>query len=180
MIRADLRKGNLRMIRLGLATAKLSLRSCMHELASQILERVALHIEKPSKCDVRGRRPDEVEPSRLRLRYSSLRMTLVRINPFLLFTRLIHSHQSWQQNRLDLAEHFFARIDLTQGQSISAVAEGLGDLLFEIGKSLFDRGCYDMAIVWLERAHRLLENQDMGCLSSDASELRLNILHTYG
>ena len=171
MIQADLCKANLRLIRLGLAAAKFSLRSCMHGLASQILERVALHIETPSNCTSIGH---------LCLQYSALRMMLVRSNPFSLSTGLIDSYQSWQQNRLDLAEHFFAKMDLTQGKSTPAVAEGLVDLLFEIGKSLLDQGCPDIAVIWLERAQQLLESHDIERLSSDASELRLNILHTYG
>jgi Meiosis protein SPO22/ZIP4 like len=90
------------------------------------------------------------------------------------------SYQSWKQDRLDLAEHFFAMIDLAHARRTSAVAEEMVDLFFEIGKSLFDKGCCDMAMVWLRRALELLKNQDLGSLSLEVSELRLNLLHTYG
>jgi Meiosis protein SPO22/ZIP4 like len=177
---ADLSKGNERLIRVGLAAAKLSLSSCMHDLASRILGRVAVYLEKSSKCASPGRRAGEVSLSHLHLQYSTLRMTLVRPNPFMLTMTLTDSSQSWQQNRLDLAEHFFAMVDLTHFNSAPADAEILIDLLFEIGKYLFDQGCCDMAVMWLERAHQLLESQDVERLSSDAGELRLNVLHTYG
>lgn len=88
--------------------------------------------------------------------------------------------QSWQQGRLDLAEHFFATMDLTHARSTASVAEDRVDLFFEIGKSLLDKGCYDMAVVWLKRASKLLQDQNLESLSSDAGELRLNLLHTYG
>ena len=88
--------------------------------------------------------------------------------------------QSWQQNRLDLAEHFFAMIDKAQLRTASAVAEDMMDLFFEIGKFLLDGGCCDMAVVWLKRAFEILQDQDLESLSSDVGELTLNLLHTYG
>ena len=94
--------------------------------------------------------------------------------------KLTDSQQSWQQNRLDLAEHFFATIDPTQCRCAPTVTEDIVDLLFEIGKGLLDRGCSNNAITWLERAYHLLESQDIDRLSPDAGELRLNVMCTYG
>lgn len=90
------------------------------------------------------------------------------------------SCQSWQQDRLDLTEHFFTTVDLGQLRSTPTITEDMVDLLFHIGRDLLSRGSHDMAVVWLKRASRLLENQDIECLSSDAGELRLNLLHTSG
>ncbi len=54
------------------------------------------------------------------------------------------------------------------------------DLFFQIGKNLLSRGSHDTAVLWLKRASRLLEDQDIECLNSEAGELRLNLLHTSG
>ncbi len=71
-------------------------------------------------------------------------------------------------------------MDTAHVRSTSAVAEDMVDLFFEIGKCLLDKGCCDMAVIWLKRAYELLQNQDLEKLSPDAGELRLNLLHTYG
>jgi Meiosis protein SPO22/ZIP4 like len=89
-------------------------------------------------------------------------------------------YQSWQQERLDLAEHFFSRIDASQLRNDVEAAEGIIDLSLEMGKSLSDKGCTDMAAVWLERAYSLLQGHSLENFSPDAEELRLNVLHTYG
>lgn len=71
-------------------------------------------------------------------------------------------------------------MDMEHVRSTSSIAEDLVDLFFEIGKSLFDTECCDMAVVWLKRALELLRNQNFERLSADVNELRLNLLHTYG
>jgi Meiosis protein SPO22/ZIP4 like len=81
---------------------------------------------------------------------------------------------------MDLAEHFFATTDTGQATSPSAIAEDVVDLFYEIGKCQLDKGRFDMAVKWLKRAFELLQNQEIGSLSPDVSELRLNVLHTYG
>lgn len=88
--------------------------------------------------------------------------------------------QSWQQNRLELAEHFFLRMDMEQATSTPSVAEDIVDLFLEIGKSQLDAGSCDMACVWLKRAFELLENQDLERLSPNAGELRLDLFYLYG
>jgi Meiosis protein SPO22/ZIP4 like len=81
---------------------------------------------------------------------------------------------------MDLAEHFFATTDTWQATSPSAIAEDVVDLFYEIGKCQLDKGRFNMAVKWLKRAFELLQNQEFGSLSPDVSELRLNVLHTYG
>jgi Meiosis protein SPO22/ZIP4 like len=77
-------------------------------------------------------------------------------------------------------EHFFASLDLKHARGIPTVAEIMIDLFFDIGKGLLSQGCCDMAVQWLKRAFELLQDHDLGKLSPDAGELRLNVLHTYG
>lgn len=90
------------------------------------------------------------------------------------------SCQSWQQDRLDLTEHFLTNVDFEQLRCAPAVAEDMVDLFFQIGRNLLSSGSHDMAVLWLKRASQLLGNQDIECLSSDAGQLRLNLLHTSG
>jgi Meiosis protein SPO22/ZIP4 like len=106
-------------------------------------------------------------------------MALVRVAA-LLWDQAPDSCQSWQQDRLDLAEHFFATVDFEKLRSTPAAVENMVDLLFEIGSSLLHKGCCDMAVVWLRRARELLEHQDLQGLSLDAGEMRMNLLHTHG
>jgi Meiosis protein SPO22/ZIP4 like len=106
-------------------------------------------------------------------------MALVR-PAVLLWNEASDSYQSWQQDRLDLAEHFFDTMDFAQVRSTPAAMENMVDLLFEMGSSLLHKGCYDMAVVWLKRASELLQHQDLEGLSPDAGELKMKLLHTYG
>jgi Meiosis protein SPO22/ZIP4 like len=191
----DIPEGNPRLVRLGLASAKLCLRlsTCtlklasltaadckQDELASQILERVAVYTEERSEGNSSNEKAANSESTQLVLEYSSLRMALVRAKAFLLSSKLTERCQSWQQKRLDLAEHFYAKMDLALTKCAPATAEDIIDLLFEIGKCLLDQRCCTTAILWLERAYRLLTSQHVGLLSQDAGELRLNLLHTFG
>ncbi|ERF74169.1 hypothetical protein EPUS_03359 [Endocarpon pusillum Z07020] len=161
LTQADLGKEGLRLVSLGLAAAKCCLYSKQHGLASQILERVAYYLEGSSRCNSPKHLFVDHSHSQRYLEYIRLRMAL-----------------SWQQDRLDLTEHLFTTVDLGQLRSTPTVTEDMVDMLFHIGRDLLSRGSHDMAVVWLKRASRLLEHQDIECLSSDAGELRLNLLHT--
>lgn len=97
-----------------------------------------------------------------------------------LYRKVANISQSWHQDRLDLAEHFFARMESTRTERTSAVAEDMVDLFLEIGRGLLDKGCANISTIWLKRAFELLQYQQLEALSPDAGELRLNLLHTYG
>jgi tetratricopeptide (TPR) repeat protein len=56
------------------------------------------------------------------------------------------------------------------------MAENLADLLFEIGKELYERKQYELAVKWLQRAHDIIESQELDRLSIDATELRTSII----
>ena len=88
--------------------------------------------------------------------------------------------QAWQQDRLDLAEHFFMKLDTFSVQMDSEVVERLIDFLFEIGRHYLDIGSHEVAARWLGRASQLLEQQGLGRPGRDAKDIRLNVLHTYG
>lgn len=54
-------------------------------------------------------------------------------------------------------------------------AERFTDLLYEMGHDLLERKRYEEAVKWLERAHKLLMEQNVEKLSCDAEELKLSV-----
>jgi Meiosis protein SPO22/ZIP4 like len=144
-----------------------------------MLERVALYVERSTKCSATEQSPDDEYPSEKYLEYVCLRIALVRVTSPLRI-QAPDRCQSWQQDRLDLAEHFFSTADFARVRITPTTIENMVDLLLEIGSSLLHKGCCDMAVVWLRRARELLEKQHLEELSLDAGEMRMNLLHTYG
>jgi Meiosis protein SPO22/ZIP4 like len=59
-------------------------------------------------------------------------------------------------------------------------AEHLADLLYEIGKHALVRNNHKIAVKWLERAFGMLEEQNLGMLGPEASELRLCMIQSLG
>lgn len=55
-------------------------------------------------------------------------------------------------------------------------AEQVSDLLYDIGKSVFDLKNHESALVWLNRSYELLCQYEVRDLSPDAVELRVSIL----
>jgi hypothetical protein len=88
--------------------------------------------------------------------------------------------QAWRQHSMDTAEHMYAKWKQLGGTTTLDSAEVVGDLLYEIGKDALTKNNYELAIKWLERAYDALSEQDLDLLSSDASELRLSIMHSIG
>jgi tetratricopeptide (TPR) repeat protein len=58
----------------------------------------------------------------------------------------------------------------------STSVEELADALYEIGKDLFARKQYEVAVRWIERAYDALSEQEFERLSDDAGELKLAIM----
>ncbi|KAI9746999.1 MAG: hypothetical protein M4579_007542, partial [Chaenotheca gracillima] len=82
---------------------------------------------------------------------------------------------AWRQDRLDLAEHMFAKAAISTRKVDAATAESLADLLFEIGRELLSKTQFASAAKWLERSYDALMSQDQERLSLEAGELRLCI-----
>jgi hypothetical protein len=86
------------------------------------------------------------------------------------------SPQAWKQSKLDVAEHMYQKVASSLGTYDSNSAEEFADALFEIGKDLFTKTQFEVAVRWLERAHDVLGEQELERLSDDAGELRLSIM----
>ena len=71
------------------------------------------------------------------------------------------------------------KLSISTIQSFEAnTAESLADVLFDMGKDLFDKQQYSLAVKWLDRAYEVLNGQQLDQLSMDASELRTSIVQT--
>lgn len=88
--------------------------------------------------------------------------------------------QAWRQDRMDTAEHMFTKCKQLLTAPTPATSEVLADLLYEIGKGALAKRDYSLASRWLERAHDILEGQDLGMLSLEVGELRLCIMQGIG
>ncbi|KAL7933348.1 meiosis protein SPO22/ZIP4 like domain-containing protein [Trichoderma chlorosporum] len=82
---------------------------------------------------------------------------------------------SWQEDRLDVAEHMFGKIDVLRSTLDPNSAEIIADTLQHIGFGLASKRNYEMAVKWLKRAYDLLNQQALDQLSAKGLELRLSI-----
>ncbi|KAL7906904.1 meiosis protein SPO22/ZIP4 like domain-containing protein [Trichoderma velutinum] len=82
---------------------------------------------------------------------------------------------SWKEDRLDVAEHMFVKIDALRPTLDSRSAEIIADTLQHIGFDLASKGDHGMAVKWLKRAYDVINHQALDQLSSKGLELRLAI-----
>ncbi|KAI1084000.1 meiosis protein SPO22/ZIP4 like-domain-containing protein [Whalleya microplaca] len=82
---------------------------------------------------------------------------------------------AWKEDRLDVADHLYEKVQSSKQSIDSISAEALADTLFEIGKGLIEKKDYTLAVKWLERAYETINNQSLEQLSREALELRLAI-----
>ncbi|KAK4221468.1 meiosis protein SPO22/ZIP4 like-domain-containing protein [Podospora fimiseda] len=89
---------------------------------------------------------------------------------------ILRTALAWLENRLDIAEHMYAKTELLRHFLTRDFAEKLADVLFEIGKSLYVKGDNAIAVKWLDRANDVINGQELEQLSREGIELRLAIL----
>jgi hypothetical protein len=77
-----------------------------------------------------------------------------------------------------MAEHMFKKSISSKQFFDPPTAEGLADVLYEMGKDLLSKQQYPLAVKWLDRAYEVLTDQELDRLSTDASELRISIIET--
>ncbi|KAL7969957.1 meiosis protein SPO22/ZIP4 like domain-containing protein [Trichoderma sp. SZMC 28014] len=82
---------------------------------------------------------------------------------------------SWKEDRLDVAEHMFGKIDLLRPILDVSSAELIAETFQNIGYGLASKGDYGMAVKWLKRAYDLISRQALDQLSVKGLELRLVI-----
>ncbi|KAI1634698.1 meiosis protein SPO22/ZIP4 like-domain-containing protein [Biscogniauxia mediterranea] len=82
---------------------------------------------------------------------------------------------AWKDDRLDVAEHVYGKVDNLKHKLEPISAEHIADSLFEIGRGLLAKDDALRAVKWLERAYELINSQELGQLSREGIELRLAI-----
>jgi hypothetical protein len=92
--------------------------------------------------------------------------------------RMVHASRS----RLDLAEHFFIKADLSgkNNQAQQEVVEMAAEFCYDIGRSLKEQKRLTNSLSWLDRAYQLLQTDDQDAFPSVESEdLRLAVVASY-
>ncbi|RFU77094.1 tpr [Trichoderma arundinaceum] len=79
---------------------------------------------------------------------------------------------SWKEDRLDVAEHMFGKIDALRPTLYSSSAEIIASTLQNIGSDLASKRDHDMAVKWLKRAYSILNYHALDHLSARGLELR--------
>ena len=92
--------------------------------------------------------------------------------------RMVHASRS----RLDLAEHFFlkANISGSSEEGLPDVVEMAAEFCYDIGRTLKQNKRLPNSLSWLERAYQLLQNDSSQDIASAGSEdLRLAVVASY-
>ena len=154
--------GHARAIKNALKTARECVNAELLDLAQRVLEIAAGRHQSLTVNPAYEDAGDHKQYAPLSLEFYSLRLAL-----------------AWRQDRFDLAEHFYTRINTIELQRCGPATESLLDLLFEIAKQHLNHKRPEAAVKWLARAQQLFDTVDLADLSPDASDLRLVVLHTY-
>ncbi|RMZ74395.1 transcription factor [Pyrenophora seminiperda CCB06] len=167
------RKSCVRLIKVALKTARNCIEGNELQISTKVLERAAEYQDVLSKGNEGELKEESELVEGLRARYFTMRMTL-----FLSLHIELMQVQAWRQDRLDMAEHMFSKCKQLMTSLTSAAAEGLADLLYEIGKGALAKRNYEIASLWLERAYDVLGEQDLEMLSPEVGELRLSTMQS--
>ncbi|KHN98328.1 Meiosis specific protein SPO22 [Metarhizium album ARSEF 1941] len=81
---------------------------------------------------------------------------------------------SWRENRLDVAEHMFRKLDPIQPDLDDSAVESLADVLQKVGTGLLSENNLELGVTWLKRAHHLLSTQ-IGIFSPKTKRLYLAV-----
>ncbi|KAF2432077.1 SPO22-domain-containing protein [Tothia fuscella] len=149
----------VRLLKVAFKAAKACLGCGEVEQGVKVLERATEYLDELCGEDVYLSGEEGKVRDRLEGEYYVLRTTL-----------------AYKQSKLDVAEHMYTKIGPRLSTYDAHSAEDLADALYEIGKDLFSKKQYELAVRWLERSYDALGEQDLGDLSDNASELRLCVM----
>ncbi|PVH94353.1 SPO22-domain-containing protein [Periconia macrospinosa] len=151
----------IRLMKVALKAAKVCIENQEMLSATKVLERAAEYEDLLGQEAGREKDGDVLIGDRLRVEYFGVRMVL-----------------AWRQDRMDTAEHMFAKCKQLKPVFTPANAENISDLLYEVGRGLLEKRNYELSARWMERAHDILEEQELEMLSPEAGELRLSIMQS--
>ncbi|KAI1006471.1 hypothetical protein K3495_g1756 [Podosphaera aphanis] len=167
-----------RLIKIGIKAGKSCIDRNESDIALLVLSKVGGYQDLVTKLGTHMAKDDRTSSENLFAEYYILRTALVGVVFWLNETYDAYAVQAWQMEQFDIAEHMF-RKSTSSGPSLDPnMAENLADVLYEMGRDLFNKRQYRMAVKWLNRAFEVINGQELDKLSKDASELRLSILQT--
>ncbi|EQL38157.1 hypothetical protein BDFG_00534 [Blastomyces dermatitidis ATCC 26199] len=148
----------MRLLKVALATARGCLDVDQLSLCLSVLGKAAAREEALSRRNQDNDTPDG-SICKSSAEYYILRMAL-----------------SCRQKQIDIAEHMFSKIDIAYIGRDPTMAERLAEALYDIGKSMLNRGEHALAATWLQRSYDALPQHEDGRLGRDGRELRLAVL----
>lgn len=171
---------------------RLALTLARNSLCETDLDSARFALQKAAACFEQLQAPDPTHGlpldstaagRRLEAEYLTMRTALVResrvcralvaASSIALLTAL----QSWREDRLDVAEHMFRKMEALGTSLDVSSAEHMADTVRQIGADAASRKDHAMALKWLRRADDLLATHDLDKLSVHGLELRLSICH---
>ena len=90
--------------------------------------------------------------------------------------RTLHASKT---GRIDLADHFFTKANITGERRHNGLLETAADICYEIGRSQQHEKLVESALSWLERAYQLLDGEDIDSSSMENEDLRLAITASF-
>lgn len=89
---------------------------------------------------------------------------------------LLRTAHAAKSRRYDLADHFFLKANFSDNSDQDHLLETAAGICFEIGRSQLQQSSKENALVWLERAHKLLDSELLASRSLEYEDLRLAIV----
>lgn len=162
----------VRLLKIALRTSRLCLNKDALELAIQALEICSQNVTESSEpppllCITHTPNAEETEDEAY---------CKVLTGEYYLL-RLMHA---WKSNRLDLADHFFAKFDALKITKATELTVKKADLFDEIAKSLAKTKRLQYASKWSERAFLALEKCDEEATTQEVAELKLCVGVSFG
>lgn len=161
-----------RIITVALRATRLCLDKNELDLAMIVLERCSQRI--PDERDEDTLLQMAMDPSEDRETFET---TIKDLTSEFYLLRLLHS---WKSARLDLAEHYHAKVKLSRTSPTSNLAVKAADLFYEIARSLSKLSKPDDAVKWFERAWGVSDQVSPDHLSQEGAELLMSIGVSFG
>lgn len=162
----------IRTITIALRVARLALDKSELALAMTVLEKCGDRIPDQHGGDALFHMTSGLSEHR-----QSFESTMKDLTSEFYLLRLLHS---WKSARLDLAEHYYAKVVLPGASSSSNVEVKACDLFYELARSLCKMDKQSEAVKWFERAWRMSDQVSPEHVSQEGAELFMSIGVSFG
>lgn len=163
----------IRLLKTAIKTSQTCIHKGQHDLALRALEGCSKHVDT-----ITATGPYDTNSTELAKDESDVPVLRRLVIQYVLL-RLLYA---WKIDRLDLAEHFYQRLerDLDGTRMTEPLSQQAADLLYEIARSLAEKSLPGDAIVWFERGFSVLKRDETDCAHLDQEELLVTVGVSYG